>query len=328
MLVMALLLAGCDGTPSALNPRGEGATSIANLWWIMLAIAVVVYIQVVSLLTLALTRRRPATVTSDDDMPTVAPTPRSARTFILVNGIALPIIILIILFGFNLSTLAQLSPPDTEAALTIEVIGHRWWWEVRYPQQDFVTANEIHIPTGTQVEIRLSSEDVIHSLWVPALNGKTDLIPGQSNRMFLYTDTPGAYQGQCAEFCGVQHAHMRFIVMAHEPDEFARWVAGQREEAPQPEDALVLRGQQVFHSSSCVYCHAIRGTNASGVIGPDLTHFASRATIGAGALENTPGNLAGWIIDPQASKPGNLMPPIYLEGDQLQALLAYMATLQ
>jgi cytochrome c oxidase subunit 2 len=240
----------------------------------------------------------------------------------------LPLVILTIVFGLNLNTLAALSPAGVTPELTIEVVGHRWWWEVRYPHQSVVTANEIHIPTGTRVELRLSSEDVIHSLWIPELNGKADLIPGASNRMTLYTEKTGEYRGACAELCGVQHAYMLFRVIAHPPAEFEQWIAQQQEPAPQPQDEVTLRGQQIFLGAACVYCHNIDGTSASGVIGPDLTHLASRKWLGAGVVPNTRGNLGGWIIDPQGVKPGNLMPPMYLEGDDLQALLAYLETLE
>lgn len=325
--VLLFTASACQAENSSLNPQGEGALHIANLWIVMLIVAAVVYLQVISLFFLALFRRR--SVESEADLePNTAPPSTLARNFIIANGIAIPVIILTIIFGFNLVTLAELSPADADTDLTIEVIGHRWWWEVRYPGHDIVTANEIYIPTGRQVELRLTSVDVVHSFWVPALNGKTDLIPGQSNRMYLKTDKAGAYLGMCAELCGVQHAKMRFYVIAVPPDEFEEWVANQQQPAPIPQDEMVLRGQQIFLGAACVYCHTIRGTSASGVIGPDLTHLASRTTLGASIIPNTPGNLAGWIIDPQSIKPGNLMPPIYLEGDDLQALLAYLATLQ
>jgi cytochrome c oxidase subunit 2 len=326
LLSLAVLLAACQpDAPSVLNPRGEGAQHIANLWWVMFAIAAVVYGAVVVMLVLALVRPRRS---SDDLSPDLTPNPPGSRAFIVANGIVIPVIILAVVFGLNLYTLAALSPADATAPLTIEVIGQRWWWEVRYPQHGIISANEIHIPVGTRVELRLSSLDVIHSMWIPELNGKTDMIPGQSNRMFLYTDEPGQYRGQCAEFCGLQHAKMALYVVAEEQDDFEAWIAQQQQPAPEPQTDLALRGQQIFLGSSCVYCHRIRGTNASGVIGPDLTHFASRLTIGAGAVENTRGNLAGWIIDPQSIKPGNRMPPMYLEADELQAILAYMETLQ
>jgi cytochrome c oxidase subunit II len=324
---LLLTLTSCQGEASALNPRGEGATHIANLWVIMLIIGALVYVQVIALCFTALFHKRNSN-NDDTVIPDVSPPSRSARNFIVANGIAIPIVILTVVFGFNLMTLAALSPSNGTTDLTIEVIGHRWWWEVRYPHHNVVTANEIYIPTGAHVELRLASEDVIHSLWIPALNGKADLIPGQSNRLILYTDQAGEYRGMCAELCGVQHARMLLRVIAQPPDDFDGWVARQQQEAPVPQDELTMRGQQIFLGAACVYCHTIRGTSASGVIGPDLTHIASRRTLGAGAVPNTRGNLAGWIVDPQSIKPGNLMPPMYLEGEALQALLAYLETLQ
>jgi cytochrome c oxidase subunit 2 len=258
----------------------------------------------------------------------VTPPSRASNRFIVINGIAIPAIILSIVFGLNLNTLTALAPGNVEPALTIEVIGHRFWWEVRYPHHEVVTANEIHIPTGARVELRLSSQDVIHSLWIPELNGKADLIPGQTNRMYLYTDRAGEYHAACAELCGVQHAFMLLHVVAQPPDEFDAWIAQQQQPAPQPADEIALRGQQIFLGSACVYCHTIEGTSASGVIGPNLTHLASRKSLGAGVVPNTRGNLAGWLIDSQGIKPGNEMPPIYLQGDDLQALLTYLETLQ
>ncbi len=326
VVALMLFLTACQGENYFLNPRGEGAIYIANLWWIMLTIAALIYVEVLVLLALALFRRSQRD-TPMDAPPNVKPPSRNSRLFIVVNGIAIPVLVLLIVFGLNLDTLLALSPAGAQPALTIEVIGHRWWWEVRYPHHNIVTANEIHIPTGTRVELRLSSEDVIHSLWIPELNGKTDLIPGQSNRMMLYTDDAGEYRGACAELCGVQHAFMLFSVVAQPPDEFEQWLTQQQQPAPLPQDEIALRGQQIFLGSACVYCHTINGTGASGVIGPDLTHLASRSHLGAGVIPNTRGNLAGWIVDPQAIKPGNLMPPMYLEGDDLQALLAYLETL-
>jgi cytochrome c oxidase subunit 2 len=322
-----LALTACEGKSFAAGARGEGAIHIANLWWIMLIIGIVIYVEVLVLLGIALFRSRNRQ-SAEALTPIIEPLSNRARNFVVLNGIAIPAIILMVVFGLNLNTLAALSPTRENTALTIEIIGHQWWWEVRYPHHNIVSANEIHIPTGTHVELRLASEDVIHSLWIPELNGKTDLIPGQSNRMFLYTDHAGEYRGQCAELCGLQHTWMALYVIAQPPEEFERWVAQQQEPAPIPGDDVALRGQQIFLGSACVYCHTIRGTSASGFIGPDLTHLASRKTLGAGAVPNTRGNLGGWIVDSQSIKPGNKMPPIYLEGDDLQALLAYLETLQ
>jgi cytochrome c oxidase subunit 2 len=191
-----------------------------------------------------------------------------------------------------------------------------------------LTANYIHIPAGVPVRVHLGSQDVIHSFWVPELHGKLDMIPGQTNSFWLQADNPGEYKGICAEFCGTQHAKMLFLVVAQPPDEFAAWLEQQQQPAAVPAEPLAQQGLQVFLTGGCVECHAVRGTDATGNLGPDLTHIASRRTLGAGILPNNPGNLGGWIADPQHIKPGNLMPDSPLTGEELQALLAYMATLR
>jgi cytochrome c oxidase subunit 2 len=203
---------------------------------------------------------------------------------------------------------------------------------VRYldplPSSSFSTANEIHIPVGQPVELTLRSVDVIHSFWVPNLHGKKDLIPGQVNTLVLQADRPGIFRGQCAEFCGLQHANMALYVVAEPPDEFARWQERQRRPAPEPATDAARRGRDVFMASSCVLCHKIGGTMAGGVAGPDLTHVASRLSLAAGTLPNTRGHRAGWIVDPQMHKPGNNMPPNLLSPGDLQALLSYLDTLR
>jgi cytochrome c oxidase subunit 2 len=312
---------------SVFEPYSDDARQIAGLWLVMLVIATLVYIQVVSFLLIALFRKR-RTNAEAAATPDISPPSRNTRLFIIINGIAIPIVILVVVFGYNLLTLLALAPSDANPALRVEVIGHRWWWEVRYPDYNIVTANEIYIPTGAEVELRLSSVDVIHSLWLPELNGKADLIPGSTNRMLIETDVVGEYLGQCAEFCGEQHAWMRLYVMAVAPPDFEQWLERQQQPAFVPADELTQRGQQIFLGAACTYCHTIRGTSASGIIGPDLTHVASRFTLGAGVVPNTRGHLAGWIIDPQAVKPGNLMPPMYLEAEDLQALVAYLESLE
>jgi cytochrome c oxidase subunit 2 len=225
-------------------------------------------------------------------------------------------------------TMIAESTPAQANELTLEVVAHQFWWEVRYPAQNVVTANEIHIPAGQPVDVRVTSADVVHSLWVPELAGKTDVIPGQTNDMWLQASQPGEYRGQCAEFCGLQHAHMAFLVIADQSDQFQQWMSNQQQVPPPPTDPTQQRGQQVFLGSACAYCHTIEGTNASGKIGPDLTHLASRKTLAAGTLPNGPGALGGWILNPQNLKPGNLMPATDLDSNDLQALLAYLDTLK
>lgn len=222
----------------------------------------------------------------------------------------------------------QAAPPP---ALTIEIRGYRWWWDVRYPSADpnriAVTANELHIPLGQTVEVTLRSDNVIHSFWVPALGGKTDLIPGQINRMRIEADRAGVYRGQCAEFCGLQHAGMAFLVVVEPPREFEAWLTAQIAPATQAASDTARRGQTLFQVR-CGGCHAVRGTDAMGIVGPDLTHLKSRRTIAAGLLPNTPGHLAGWIANPQTLKPGSLMPNLELSGAELTSIAAYLETLQ
>jgi cytochrome c oxidase subunit 2 len=217
--------------------------------------------------------------------------------------------------------------------LVIEVTGHQWWWEVTYrdtaPSKRITTANEIHIPVGRPVHVYSSSQDVIHSFWVPNLHGKKDGIPGYTNDTWIQADSAGTYRAQCAEYCGYQHAHMALIVVAEPEQKFEEWVALSLSPAAQPTDSTVKRGRDVFVSNSCMMCHAIAGEPMAGSnVGPDLTHFASRPTIGAGTLPNTRGNLAGWIVDPQRIKPGVKMPPNQLSPADLNALLDYLRSLK
>lgn len=264
---------------------------------------------------------------------------RRGPLFVAVAGAVVPGIIVAVVMAQAVMVLQETNPGADDGETVIEVTGHQYWWEVAYPDEGVVTANEIHIPTGQRVRLELTSEDVIHSLWVPQLGGKTDMIPGHANSMWLETNEPGMYWGQCAEYCGLQHAQMRFLVIAHEPAEFQGWLEAQalpaEEGLPQAQDIdqsdsaeQIAWGREVFMSSSCVYCHAIQGTEARGEFGPDLTHLASRETLGAGILPNNTGNLAAWIIDPQSIKPGNQMPGTDVDGAELQALLAYLESLE
>ena len=319
LLSLGILLGGCaPDAPNMMDPKGAAAVAIANLGWLLFALGGAVYVGVMIFLFASLFRRR-----QEQDRP------GDGIRIVLFGGIIIPIIILIIVYGSTLVTMAALRTPDDMADdVVIEVIGHQWWWEVRYPNQHFTTANEIHIPVDQPVEIVLGSDDVIHSFWVPELHGKLDLIPGDVTSFWLEANEAGVYWGECAEFCGIQHAKMQFVVVAEPADQFLEWIEQQQLPAPEPADPLVQEGQQIFLGSACVYCHTIEGTNASGDLGPDLTHLASRRTLAAGVLENNVGNLGGWIIDPQHVKPGNLMPPTNLSGEELQALLAYLATLE
>jgi cytochrome c oxidase subunit 2 len=213
---------------------------------------------------------------------------------------------------------------------SIQVTGHQWWWQVGYPEAEVTTANEIHIPVGEPVQVDVTSGDVIHSFWVPQLQGKIDMIPGHINRTWLQADQPGTYRGQCAEFCGDQHAFMVVLVVADPPDQYNAWLENQRQAASPPTDSVAQQGVQTFARVGCITCHTIRwGTTAAGgTLGPDLTHVASRRMLAAGALANTPGNMAGWIANPQSIKPGSDMTNLSLNADDLQSLLALMEGLK
>lgn len=315
------LLAGCANAPSILAPQGPAAAHIANLWWLLFGLAMAVLLFVLGFLALALFRRRPA-ARADEAEPSAGP------RVIVLAGIVMPAVILAVVYIATLWTMRALATPAIAEELTIHVIGHLWWWEVQYPEQQFATANEIHIPVNQPVRFVLSSPNVIHSFWVPELQGKMDLVPGRVNTMWLEANQPGIYWGECAEFCGTQHAKMQFVIIAEPLDAFTAWVEQQRQPAAAPTDALAERGRQVFMEANCLYCHTIKGTDATGNLGPDLTHIASRRTLAAGTIENNVGNLGGWIANPQHIKPGNLMPAADLSGVELQALLAYLATLK
>jgi len=316
--------------PSALNPQGPGAARLAELWWVMLALGTLTYVLVLVLLFAAIRRRRRGTSLTEPD----SAGGDTGRPWVIWGGIVLPLVVIGIVFGHSIYTLATVDNQTENPAFKIEIFGRRWWWEVRYLDHGFSTANEIHIPVGVPVEIQLQSADVIHSFWVPELHGKMDLVPTRINKITIQADKAGVYRGECAEFCGLQHAHMGFMVVAESEADFNSWVSAQQQPAPEPADEAAVNGQQVFFSAGCVYCHTVRGLDDKSVdrsavdLGPDLTHLNSRLTIASGSLTQNRGNLAGWISDSQHIKPGNLMPNIYLNSQDLQNLLAYLETLR
>ncbi len=286
----------------------------------MLAISSVVFVVVLAFIVAGIARSRRPGITVSQHVPW-------GNRFVVIAGIVLPSLILTAVFLISLRDMAALSSPPGDPVVTIEVTARDWWWEVRYPETGAVVANEIHIPAGEAVRLRLLGGDVIHSFWVPRLQAKTDHIPGQVNTMWLQADEPGRYRGQCAEFCGLQHANMIFWVEADPPGEFDRWLADNSADASEPENADAARGEEIFVNSACAGCHAIRGTEAAGDLGPDLTHLAGRDTIAAGVLDNTRDNLRRFIIDPQGVKPGNTMPPVELSEDEIETLLDYLGQL-
>jgi cytochrome c oxidase subunit 2 len=220
------------------------------------------------------------------------------------------------------------APAASKTALTIEAIGHQWYWEFRYPGAKAVTADEMHIPVATRINLVAKTADVIHSFWVPELNRKIDTIPGQQNRILLYANRAGIYRGQCAEYCGLQHAHMGMLVFAQPKAQFDAWLRRQAAPAKAPQSGLARRGEQVFLDGPCSSCHAIRGTGAAGYVGPDLTHLASRTTLAGLTIPNRRDYLARWVANAQHFKPGNQMPDIQMSQRRLRALVAYLETLR
>ncbi|MDQ3940596.1 MAG: cytochrome c oxidase subunit II [Actinomycetota bacterium] len=315
---LCLLLTACnESSPSTLDPSGPAAQRIERLWWILLAIASVVFVTVVALMLYSIVKRRRDSGSTDDD--------RWGERMIAIGGVAVPTVILAVVFFISLGDIRFLSNDPGDDALRVEVEGRLWWWEIRYPGTDAVTANEIHIPVGEPVVLELTTDDVIHSVWIPQLQAKTDMIPGRTNEMTIEADEPGTYRGQCAEFCGLQHAKMAFVVIAEQRDAFDRWLATEASSRAVPGDR---QAEELYLISSCAGCHAIRGTPATSDRGPDLTHLASRVTLAAGTLTNTRDNLTRWIRDPQSIKPGADMPPAELTSDELRILVDYLEALR
>jgi len=323
------LLAGCGTrTQSSLAPESHAAKDIASLFWWMMGGAWIGLGLVVALLLWSWKRRNRRGIGTDTEG--AKPGEKVAWSVVVGMGIVLPIALLATLFVISdIFVIRTTEAPAANATrLTVHVIGHEWWWEVRYPSNGAVTANELHIPARTPVRLDVTTADVIHSFWVPQLNRTIDAIPGRTNAIELYADKPGRYRGQCDEFCGLQHAHMAFYVFADPPAVFRRWLAAQARPAAKPTGAAAGAGEAVFLSGPCSTCHTIRGTPANGYVGPDLTHLAARTTLGALAIANTRRNLADWITSSQSVKPGNQMPDVAVGGKRLRALVAYLEGLK
>jgi cytochrome c oxidase subunit 2 len=303
---------------SYLHASGSRAELTLPLTWGLLAISIAVVIVVSVLLIAALVRRR---------APAGGVAPNAAAW--VYAGVGISAFVLTIALVWTVRVLASVNAPTRTPAFTIEVTAHQWWWKARYldadPSKVLTTANEIHIPVGEPVRIELLGADVIHSFWIPALAGKTDAIPGQRNMTWIEADVPGRYRGQCTEYCGTQHAHMGFDVVAESSEDFSRWRALQLAPVSDAAEALA-QGEHAFEYR-CGACHTVRGTAAGGTTGPDLTHLMSRHTIAAGTLPNSPATLAAWIANPQAQKPGTLMPNLQLSSNEVSAIDAWLSTL-
>jgi cytochrome c oxidase subunit II len=328
MLFAALLQV--TASQSMLNPAGLQAHRISTLGWItyitFMAVALVMWVIVI---WLAVRRRG----TIEEHAPFDA---RGGEQWIIAGGLLTPVLILTVLFVLTMDTMSHFpiregagDPPAPD----IEVIAHQWWWEIHYidgpVDEHFTTANEIHIPVGRPMTIELQSADVMHSFWVPRLNGKMDFIPGEINTTRIEASQPGVFRGECSVFCGEQHAHMAMLVIAQSPSDYNAWVNDQRADAPTPATPQTQLGREVFLSGPCAFCHTVRGTEAMGVVAPDLTHIASRLSLASDTLNNTKANLAGWVTHAQSLKPGCEMPNLtQFTGVQLRDMVDYLETLR
>jgi cytochrome c oxidase subunit 2 len=330
-----LMLAGCGGAQpqqSAMDPAGPMSSHIETLWWVIFWIALAVFVIVMAILSSGTLSRRTDGALPPDIEPDPASEQRHFRYVFVATILTVITLFVVLVYSVRAGRVVYGHSLESKNPITIQVVGHQWWWEVQYPNTDasmwVTTANEIHVPVGKPIVLLTSSRDVIHSFWAPNLQGKRDLIPGYQTAIWFQADKPGIYRGQCAEFCGAQHAHMAFFIIAEPMNKFQQWLTDQQQPAPEPSDDITKHGRDVFLSSPCIMCHTIRGTQAGSRVGPDLTHLASRSTIAAGTLPNNPGSLAGWISDSQSIKPGNRMPPNALKSEDLQALVAYLQTLK
>jgi cytochrome c oxidase subunit 2 len=311
-----------------LDPAGPNAERISDLFWYMTITASVIYVIVIAVLLYAAFRRHNALRGQEVE----ARMERRAGVSVAVGvGVTVVVLLATLIVDFGLARMNTTTEQEQQP-ITIEIVAHQWWWEIHYedsiPQRRVTTANELYLPVGERVKVVMTSNDVIHSLWVPNLAGKRDIVPGYRTETWIQADRGGVYRGQCAEFCGHQHAKMGLTVIAVPREAFNQWIARQLQPAATPSDSLALAGQQLFVNGPCAMCHNITGTSASGIVGPDLTHLASRRMIGAGTLLNRRGQLAGWVVDPQGIKPGVRMPSNQLDPNELRALLAYLEGLR
>jgi cytochrome c oxidase subunit 2 len=325
----ASVASGCRGLQTMLDPAGDQAHDIDIVWRAMLIVCGIMYLLVIAFLLWALWRARRVRadvtpVTGHTEAEPVLERSLAGWAALIVAGL-----IGLVTVSFLVDrSLAEIGP----APLRVKVTAHQWWWQVEYsdatPSEAVTTANELHLPLGRPAVVELQAHDVIHSFWVPNLAGKVDLIPGRTNYVALTPRRLGPFRGQCAEFCGLQHAKMAFDVAVQTPQAFETWRRQQLAMAPPPATAEQIHGQQVFTTKACVMCHRIQATDAGGTTGPDLTHLKSRSHIAAGALPNTRGDLQAWIADPQGVKPGTTMPRVALTSQELNDVVSYLETLR
>lgn len=333
LIPLLLTVAGC--TPLAANapgmpqttvfPASDAGRLIQNLYELIFVMAVVVFVGVEGFLLYTVIRFRRR---REGELPAQV----HGNTRLEITWTVLPSIVLLIIAIPTIGTIfaQDVVPPTATDVLKLKVVGHQWWWEIRYPEygSNVVTANEFHLPRGRTVLVELTSADVVHSFWVPKMGGKMDVVPTRVTHLWFTPEETGEFLGQCVEFCGIQHANMRLRLFVDPPDQFEAWVKQQGTDAARPTSVMAREGGEVFERNACVGCHTIRGTEAQGAVGPDLTHVAGRTTIAAGVLRNTPDQLARWIQDPQGVKGGAKMPNLPLSGADVAALVAYLQTLE
>ncbi|MFN2500555.1 MAG: cytochrome c oxidase subunit II [Pyrinomonadaceae bacterium] len=330
--VAGVCLTSCGGNQSTVDSAGIQADRLEALWWTFFYVCAAVYVIVMAVLVTAIVKTRKVTQAAAADIKPDENRDRRAG-FVVKAAVALSVVTLFFLMVTSFRAGRAInSLQAAEDPLRIKITGNQWWWNIEYrdqiPSNNIRTANELHLPVGRVVGLELTSTDVIHSFWLPNIHGKKDLIPNYPTTFYFRPDKVGTYSGQCAEFCGYQHAKMRFNVIVETPEEFNAWVAAQRQTPPPPTEKTAQRGQQVFLTSTCIQCHAILGTPANGSVGPDLTHIASRPYLAAGSLVNNDENLRSWITDPQKIKPGNRMPMHTLSDEDLKALVTYLRSLK
>lgn len=298
-------------TEHMLNPAGPAAAQIAAVWWEMLVVYGAVFIITMVFLVLAMASRRKESI--------------FGTKFVVVAGIVIPAVILVVMLLSTIHTTVELG--RQEADFRVKVTSHHWWFEVDYLDHGIIDANEINIPAGVVVQFILQSHAVVHSFWVPRLGGKRDMLPDHPTELFLKSDIPGNFRGTCTEYCAGPHALMAFRLIAHDPEDFQRWLARSSRTPETPTDPRLVHGRDVFVNEGCSACHAIKGVSDS-TTGPDLTLLGSRSTLGAGTIAHTQGGLSGWIANPEVIKPGNLMPRSYLRSEDLHALTDYLRSLK
>jgi cytochrome c oxidase subunit 2 len=312
-------MAMSDFPSSIFDPQAPQAGAISHLFIVTLAICAVIFSLVTGLIVYSLVKFRWREGEAD-------PHQTAGNKTVEIIWTVIPVVIVVLLFAMTVHAM-QIADPPPPAHPDLIVVGHQWWWEAQYPKSGAIVANEIHIPVGIPMSVRLDSTDVLHEFWVPQLTRKMTTVPHANNHVWLEADKAGTYEGVCSEYCGTQHAWMRFLVVAQPQAEFDAWQKAQLASAPVP-SGEAAKGLQLFQQMTCISCHAIGGTDAKARVGPDLTHFASRRQLGSGAVENTPENLRRWLKNPQDVKPGVKMPNFNLTEKQVAEFAAYLETLK